>query len=57
MPTDVFSALANPVRRKLLDCLRDGPRAMSDLAGAFELGPLPGARLSGARLLSGNGAC
>ncbi|MGW7618276.1 ArsR/SmtB family transcription factor [Streptomyces antimycoticus] len=37
MPTDVFSALANSVRRKLLDCLRDGPRAVNDLAGEFEL--------------------
>jgi DNA-binding transcriptional ArsR family regulator len=37
VPTDVFSALANPVRRKLLDSLRDGPRAVNDLAGQFEL--------------------
>lgn len=36
-PTDVFSALANPVRRRLLDSLRDGPRAVNDLAGRFEL--------------------
>ncbi|GAA1936650.1 ArsR/SmtB family transcription factor [Kitasatospora viridis] len=38
MPTDVFGVLANPVRRKLLDCLRDGPRSTGDLAGLFELG-------------------
>ncbi|MFE2431378.1 ArsR/SmtB family transcription factor [Streptomyces sp. NPDC059373] len=37
MPTDVFSALANPVRRRLLESLRDGPRAVNDLAGQFEL--------------------
>ncbi|MDX6315256.1 MAG: hypothetical protein QOF44_4720 [Streptomyces sp.] len=37
VPTDVFSALANPVRRQLLESLRDGPRAVNDLAGQFEL--------------------
>ncbi|MGW3243056.1 ArsR/SmtB family transcription factor [Streptomyces sp. NPDC001070] len=37
MVTDVFSALANPVRRRLLESLRDGPRAVNDLAGRFEL--------------------
>ncbi|MBB4742061.1 DNA-binding transcriptional ArsR family regulator [Actinoplanes octamycinicus] len=34
---DVFGALANPVRRQLLDALRDGPRAAGDLAGHFAL--------------------
>ncbi|UGT56465.1 ArsR/SmtB family transcription factor [Nocardia asteroides] len=34
---DVFSALANPVRRQLLEALREGPRAAGDLAGRFEL--------------------
>ncbi|HJD84662.1 metalloregulator ArsR/SmtB family transcription factor [Kitasatospora aureofaciens] len=34
---DVFSALANPVRRKLLESLRAGPRAAGELAGEFEL--------------------
>lgn len=35
---DVFSALANPVRRAILMRLRDGPRAVSDLAHGFEIG-------------------
>ncbi len=35
--TDVFSALSNPVRRKLLESLREGPRAVNDLASQFEL--------------------
>ncbi|RKE12391.1 ArsR family transcriptional regulator [Catellatospora citrea] len=35
--TDVFSALANPVRRQLLDSLREGPRAAGELAGQFSL--------------------
>jgi DNA-binding transcriptional ArsR family regulator len=34
---DVFSALANPVRRKILMQLRRGPRSVSHLAGGFEL--------------------
>lgn len=38
MPPDVFTALANPVRRRLLDELRAGPRAVNDLVGLFELG-------------------
>lgn len=38
MTPDVFSALANPVRRKILALLRDQPRAVNDLAGRFELG-------------------
>jgi DNA-binding transcriptional ArsR family regulator len=38
VPTDlVFSALANPVRRRLLELLVDGPRTAGDLAGQFEL--------------------
>lgn len=35
---DVFSALANPVRREILMQLRKGPRAVNDLAAGFELG-------------------
>jgi DNA-binding transcriptional ArsR family regulator len=38
VPVDVFGALANPVRRKLLELLREGPQAVNDLAGHFELG-------------------
>lgn len=38
MPTDIFGALANPVRRELLAALREGPRAVGDLAGLFALG-------------------
>jgi len=37
VPSDVFRALANPVRRQILTSLRDGPRAVNDLAGLFEL--------------------
>jgi DNA-binding transcriptional ArsR family regulator len=35
---DVFSALANPVRREILMQLRRGPRAVNDLARGFEVG-------------------
>ena len=38
MPSDVFSALANPVRRRLLEELRDGPLPVNDLVSRFELG-------------------
>jgi DNA-binding transcriptional ArsR family regulator len=34
---DVFSAIANPVRREILIQLRRGPRSVNDLAGGFEL--------------------
>ena len=35
---DVFTALANPVRREILVQLRRGPRAVNDLASEFDLG-------------------
>jgi len=35
---DVFSALANPVRRSILMQLRKGPRAVNDLARRFDVG-------------------
>ncbi|MFG2947154.1 ArsR/SmtB family transcription factor [Streptomyces adustus] len=38
MPTDVFAVLANPVRRRLLERLREGPCSASELAAMFELG-------------------
>ncbi|HEX4791632.1 MAG TPA: helix-turn-helix domain-containing protein [Actinospica sp.] len=38
MSTDVFAALANPVRRKLLDTLRAAPRSAGEFAAGFSLG-------------------
>lgn len=35
---DVFSALANPVRRQILVRLQKGPRKVSDLASLFDVG-------------------
>src|SRR5262249_22068349 len=35
---DVFSALANPIRREILVRLRRGPRGVSDLARGFAVG-------------------
>ena len=35
--TDVFGALANPVRRRILELLRERPRAAGEIAAAFEL--------------------
>ncbi|SCL44208.1 transcriptional regulator, ArsR family [Micromonospora citrea] len=34
---DVFLALANPVRRRLLQLLAEGPRTAGDLADQFDL--------------------
>lgn len=36
--SDVFAALANPVRREILAQLREGPRRVTDLADGFEIG-------------------
>jgi len=36
--TDVFAVLANPVRREILIRLRDGPRAVNELARGFDIG-------------------
>jgi len=38
LDVDVFSALANPVRRDILMQLRKGPRAVNDLARSFDVG-------------------
>ncbi|RTL70769.1 MAG: ArsR family transcriptional regulator [Pseudonocardiaceae bacterium] len=37
MPDDVFDALANPVRRRLIELLAQGPRTAGDLAAQFSL--------------------
>lgn len=37
MASDVFAALANPVRRRLLEALREGPSPVNELASRFEL--------------------
>lgn len=34
---DVFAALANPVRRRILELLREEPRAAGQIASEFEL--------------------
>jgi len=33
--TDVFGAIANPARRRILEMLRGGPRAAGEIASAF----------------------
>lgn len=38
LEVDVFSAIANPVRRELLVRLKDGPQAAGELARGFEIG-------------------
>lgn len=35
--SDVFDALAHPVRRKILNLLKDGPLSAGDLAERFEI--------------------
>ncbi|HEY4375453.1 MAG TPA: metalloregulator ArsR/SmtB family transcription factor [Burkholderiales bacterium] len=37
MPEDVFGALASPVRRRILEILRAGPRPAGEIAAGFEL--------------------
>lgn len=37
MPADPYSALANPVRRGILDALRSAPMAVSDIVQLFDL--------------------
>jgi len=36
--SDVFGALANPIRREILVQLRRGPRGVSELAARFDVG-------------------
>jgi len=38
IPVDVFSALAHPVRRRVLEQVSERPRTMGDLADGFDLG-------------------
>lgn len=33
----VFKALSHPVRRRIIDMLRDGPKASGDIAAAFDM--------------------
>lgn len=35
--TDVYDAIAHPARRQVMDVLREGPRRVNDLAGAFAM--------------------
>jgi DNA-binding transcriptional ArsR family regulator len=35
--SDVFTALANPVRRSLLELLADGPQSVNELASHFDM--------------------
>jgi DNA-binding transcriptional ArsR family regulator len=35
--TDVFTAIANPVRRRILELLRDGPRPAGSLVEEFQV--------------------
>lgn len=37
MSEDVFTAMASPSRRRLLELLADGPRTAGDLAAQFDL--------------------
>ena len=34
--TDIFKALAHPVRRSIIEMLRDGPKSSGEIAGAFD---------------------
>ena len=33
----VFKALSHPVRRRIIDMLREGPKASGDIAAAFDM--------------------
>jgi DNA-binding transcriptional ArsR family regulator len=33
---DIFKALAHPVRRSIIEILREGPRSSGEIAGAFD---------------------
>ncbi len=37
MPEDVFAAIADPTRRRILEFLAERPEAVQDLAGRFEI--------------------
>ena len=36
---EFFKSLANPLRIRILDCLRDGPKAVSEISSQLGVGP------------------
>lgn len=36
---EFFKALANPLRIRILDCLRDGPKAVNEISARLGVGP------------------